>query len=127
MRAAKGFCLTVAFSSCFTFAIRFGHFADGTTGLQPQAFVVGQMKRFLEIEPEGQMGFIAVRCYARSAYLFFQRPLSEVAAGIVDLRDIWKNRASELTERIALAQDMAARVLLIEEALLALLIRDGNE
>jgi transcriptional regulator GlxA family with amidase domain len=84
------------------------------------------MKRFLEIEAEGQMALIAVRFYARSAYLFFQRPLSEVAAGIVDLADIWKNRASELTERITLAQDMAARVLLIEEALLALLNQNGH-
>ena len=56
------------------------------------------------------MGLIAIRFYARGAYLFFQRPLSEVAAGIVDLEDIWKDRASELTERIALASDMAARV-----------------
>ena len=102
------------------------HFADGTTGLQPQAFVVGQMKRFLEIEPEGRIGLVAVRFYARSAYLFFQRPLSEVAAGIVDVADIWKNRASELTERIALAGDMATRVQLIEEALLALLHQNGN-
>lgn len=102
------------------------HFADGTTGLQPQAFVVGQMKRFLEIEPEGRMGLIAVRFYARSAYLFFQKPLSEVASGLVDLADIWKNRASELTERIALAQGMAARVLLIEEALLVLLNQNGH-
>ena len=102
------------------------HFVDGTTALQPQAFVVGQMMRFLEIEPEGQMGLIAVRFYARSAYLFFRRPLSEVAAGIVDLGDIWKNRANELTERIGLAQDMSARVLLIEDALLALLNQKGH-
>jgi AraC-like DNA-binding protein len=102
------------------------HFADGTTALQPQAFVVGQMKRFLEIEPEGRMGLIAVRFYARSAYLFFHTPLSEVAAGIVDLADIWQNRASEMTEKIGLSQDMAARVLLIEEALLTRLNQNGH-
>ena len=102
------------------------HFADGTSAVQPQGFVVGQMKRFLEIEPAGQMGLIAIRFYARGAYLFFQRPLSEVAAGIVDLEDIWKDRANELTERIALAIDMTARVRLIEEALLALLSHNGH-
>ena len=32
------------------------YFADGTSALQPQGFVVGQMKRFLEIEPAGRMG-----------------------------------------------------------------------
>jgi len=38
------------------------------------------MKRFLEIEPAGRAGFVAVRFLARGAYLFFHRPLSEVAA-----------------------------------------------
>ena len=64
-----------------------------------------QMKRFFENEPEGRMGSIAVRFDARTSYLLLQKPLSEVAAGIVDLADIWKNRASELTERIGLAHD----------------------
>ncbi len=94
--------------SCVELVIHFRdpfrtHFADGTNALQPNGFVVGQMKRFLEIEPAGRMGLIAIRFYARGAYLFFQRPLSEVTAGIVNLEDIWKERASELTERIALA------------------------
>jgi len=102
------------------------HFADGTNAVQSCSFVVGQMKRFLEIEPNGRMGLIAVRFYARGAYLFFQRPLSEVAAGIVDLGDIWKERANELTERIALSSGMTERVRLIEEALLALLSRNGR-
>lgn len=101
-------------------------FPDGSTALQPQAFVVGQMKRFLEIEPAGRMGIIAVRFLARGAYLFFQRPLNEVAAGIVDLEDIWKQRAHELTERIALANGMTERVRIIEEALLGLLAQNGR-
>lgn len=110
--------------SCVELVIHFRdpfrtHLADGTSDLQPQGFVVGQMKRFLEIEPAGRMGFIAVRFHARGAYLFFQRPLNEVAAGIVDLEDIWKDRARELKERIALAIDMAARVRLLEEVLLS--------
>ncbi len=101
-------------------------FADGTSALQPQAFVVGQMKRFLEIEPAGPMGLIAVRFHARGAYLFFQRPLSEVAAGIVDLEDVWRDRARELTERVALAGCMTERIRLIEETLLGLLRKNGR-
>jgi hypothetical protein len=93
-------------------------FPDGTSALQPRSFVVGQMKRFLEIEPAGRMGLIAVRFRARGAYLFFQRPLSEVAAGIVDLGDVWKDLEREFTERIVLARSMTSRVKLIEETLL---------
>ena len=112
--------------SCVELVIHFrdpfrSHFADGTSAFQPRGFVAGQMKRFMEIEPAGRMGLIAIRFHARGAYLFFQRPLSEVASGIVDIEDVWKKRARELTERIALASGMTTRVRIIEEELLALL------
>jgi AraC-like DNA-binding protein len=97
------------------------HFSTGDSALQPRSFVVGQMKRFLEIEPAGRAGLVAVRFLARGAYLFFHRPLSEVAAGVVDLEDLWRARAREWTERIALAKGMAERVRFLEQALLGLL------
>ena len=117
--------------SCVELVIHFQdpfltHFPGECSALQPQSFVVGQMKRFLEIEPAGRMGLIAVRFRARGAYLFFQRPLSEVAAGIVDLEDIWKELAGELTERIATAGGTTERVRIIEEALLGLLAKNGH-
>ncbi len=117
--------------SCVELVIHFRdpfltRFADGTSALQPHGFVVGQMKRFLEIEPAGRIGLIAVRFLARGAYLFLQRPLSEVAAGIVELEDVWKDRGRELEERIALASCMASRVKLIEAALLGLLRNNGR-
>lgn len=102
------------------------HFANGESALQPRSFVVGQMRRFLDIEPAGRAGFVAVRFRARGAYLFFRRPLSEVAAGVVDLEDLWRSRAREWTERIALATGMAARLRFIEHALLGLLRANGR-
>lgn len=102
------------------------HFASGDTARQPGSFVVGQMRRFLEIEPTGRAGLIAVRFYARGAYLFFNRPLHEVAAGVVDLEDLWRARAREWTERIALADGMPARLRFIEQALLTLLWASGR-
>jgi AraC-like DNA-binding protein len=117
--------------SCVELVFHFGdtyrsHFANGETALQPASFVVGQMKRFLEIEPTGRAGLIAVRFYARGAYLFFHRPLHEVAAGVVDLEDLWRARAREWTERIALASGMNARLRFIEQALLSLLRSNGR-
>jgi AraC-like DNA-binding protein len=102
------------------------HFATGESALQPASFVVGQMKRFLEIEPTGRAGFIAVRFHARGAYLFFHRPLQEIAAGVVDLEDLWRARAREWTERIALANDVPARLRFIEQALLSVLRASGR-
>lgn len=102
------------------------HFADGTADLQPASFVVGQMTRFLEIEPTGRAGLVAVRFRARGAYLFFDRPLRELAAGVVDLGDVWRGRATEWTERIALAGGMPARLRYVEQALLARLRANGR-
>ena len=84
------------------------------------------MRRFLEIELAGRAGFVAVRFVARGAYLFFHRPLSEVAAGVVALEELWCDRARECTESVAFAPDMATRVRLIEEALLGLLRESGR-
>jgi AraC-like DNA-binding protein len=117
--------------SCVELVFHFGdtyrtHFANGETSLQPASFVVGQMRRFLEIEPTGRAGLVAVRFHARGAYLFFHRPLQEVAAGVVDLEEVWRGRAREWTERIALADGMPARLRFIEQALVSLLRADGR-
>ena len=94
------------------------HFANGASDLQPRNFVAGQMKNFLEIEPAGRMGLIAVRFHARGAYLFLPAPLSAVAAALVELEEIWGKRANDWTERIALACGMAERFRIVEEVLL---------
>jgi AraC-like DNA-binding protein len=110
--------------SCVELVVHFhdpfrSHFANGASDLQSRSFVAGQMKNFLEIEPAGRMGLIAVRFHARGAYLFFPTPLSAVTAALVELEEVWGKRASDSTERIALASGMGARVRIVEEMLLA--------
>ena len=101
------------------------HFANGASALQPRSFVAGQMKNFLEIEPAGRMGLVAVRFHARGAYRFFSTPLSAAAAALVELEELSGKRANEWTERVILAGGMAERVRIIEETLLAAL-REKN-
>jgi AraC-like DNA-binding protein len=110
--------------SCVELVVHFhdpfrSHFANGASALQSRSFVAGQMKNFLEIEPAGRMGLIAIRFHARGAYLFFPTPLSAVTAALVELEEVWGEGAAEWTERIVLAGGMAARVRIVEEALLA--------
>jgi AraC-like DNA-binding protein len=102
------------------------YFADRTTKLQPQSFVVGQMKRFLEIEPSGTSGFVAVRFHAHGAYLFLRSPLTEITNSIVPLKEIWNSRANEYSERVALARGMSARARIVEEMLLEALRENGQ-
>ena len=93
------------------------HFPNGESAVQPQSFVVGQMKRFPEIAPASRMGFVAVRFSARTAYRFFPGSLHEVAHGIVDLADAWKDRGEEWTERVVFAGGMNERVQIVERSL----------
>jgi AraC-like DNA-binding protein len=102
------------------------YFADGTANLQPGSFVVGQMKRFLEIEPCQASGFVAVRFHARGAYLFLRSPLTEITNSVVPLKEIWNSRANEYSERVALARRMPARVRVVEEMLLEALRENGK-
>jgi AraC-like DNA-binding protein len=103
------------------------YFANGTMNLQPESFVVGQMKRFLEIEPREASGFVAVRFHARGAYMFLPAPLTEIADSVVPLREIWNSRADEYTERVVLARGMSARVRIVEEMLLKALRENGRQ
>jgi AraC-like DNA-binding protein len=117
--------------ACVELVIHFRHpfrnyFADGTTNLQPPSFVVGQTKRFLEIQQCGASGFVAVRFHARSAYLFFRPPLTEIANSVVPLREIWNSRADEYTERVALACGMSERIWVVEKMLLEALCENGR-
>jgi AraC-like DNA-binding protein len=102
------------------------HFANGESTVQPRSFVVGQMKRFLEIAPTGRVGFVAIRFSVRGAYLFFPRSLAQIADGVVDLSEVWKGRADKCTERVASSREMPARVGIVEEALLALFYENGR-
>jgi len=117
--------------SCVELVVHFhdpfrSHFADGSGDLQPRSFVAGQMRSFLEIEPAGRMGLIAVRFHARGAYRFLPTPLRAVTAAVVELDNVLGKRANDLTERIGLARTMASRVKIVEEALLAWLQRNNQ-
>jgi AraC-like DNA-binding protein len=102
------------------------YFADGRSNMQPPSFVVGQMQRFLDIEPSGSTGFVAVRLHARGAYMFFRSPLTAITNSVVPLNEIWNARADECTERVALARRMPERLRIVEEMLIEALQQNGR-
>jgi AraC-like DNA-binding protein len=99
-------------------------YAGAATFEQPRSFVVGQMRRFLEITPHGRVGFVAIRFTVRGAYLFFPGPLSELTNRDVELENVWGDFAREVAERVADGPNMAARVASVERALLRQARRD---
>jgi AraC-like DNA-binding protein len=93
------------------------HFAIGKSSVQPQSFVVGQMNRFMEIEPRGRIGFVAIRFHAYGAYRFLPGSLKAVAAGVVDASNVWKKTHREWSDSIASAKTMSSRVAVVESLL----------
>lgn len=113
----------------FNLADRFRRFhADGAIELQPQAIVVGQMKRFVKIQPTGKVELFGVRFRTAGAYHFFKCSLSLLTGRIVELDSILGRRHGHLEDRIHSAAATAERVSIIERLLLdSLSPPDSNE
>lgn len=117
--------------SCVELVIHFNQpyittFRNNKTEIQPQSFVVAQMKNFIEIEPNGKIGMISIRFSAQGAYHFFGMPMKEIANGIVDLKLIWKDVAKEIEERIVESTNTEQRINRIQHYLLTQLRRNGH-
>ena len=104
-------CVELVFHFADPFETRY---ATGKCERQPWSFVLGQMDRFMEISPRGEIGFIAVRFHARGAYCFFRCSLKAVAAGVVDTRETWKHCTAD---QIASASSMHGRLDIVEQSL----------
>ncbi len=56
--------------------------------VQPRTMVVGQMPRFMEIEPTGVVDLIGIRFRPGGLFPFLSAPMSELTGGWADLGDI---------------------------------------
>jgi AraC-like DNA-binding protein len=101
-------------------------FSDNTSSIQHRSFVVAQMKSFIDIQPHGKPGLIAVRFTAHGAYHFFGMPMKELANCEIDLHCIWKKLAAEIEERVALAPNNTLRSRVIQRYLSMQLQKNGN-
>lgn len=103
----------------FNLADRFRRFhADGKVELQPRAIVVGQMRRFVKIQPTGAVDLFGVRFQTAGAYHFFKCGLSELTEKIVELDAIVGCQDRSLDDRIRSAATNEDRVRIIESILL---------
>ncbi len=101
-------------------------FKDCSSKQQPKSFVVSQMKRFIEIAPAGEYGFISIRFTAKGAYHFFGLPMKEVADRVVGLENVWGNLARDIEARIADAPAGNKRSDIIQHYLLLQLSKNGH-
>lgn len=102
----------------FNLADRFRRFhSDGQIETQPSAIVVGQMRKFIQIQPTGKVDLFGVRFETAGAYHFFRRPLSELTDHIVELDPLVQNGEKDLESRICDASGTSARVTIFEASL----------
>jgi AraC-like DNA-binding protein len=101
------------------------HQGDGTTLSQPASLVAGQSRRPVLIEPTGKVGMVGVRFRPAGAYLFFQSPLAELTGRIVSLDLLWGRLGKLLEEQVAAAPTEAARIHVLETALLEQLAKES--
>lgn len=100
-------------------------FSDSSVSVQEQSFVVAQMKSFMKIEQYGKTGFIAVRFSALGAYHFFDIPMKEIANSEIALRNLWKDMAPEIEDKIFIAKTTQQRSQIIQNYLQLRLSRNG--
>lgn len=90
---------------------------------QPRSVAISQTRRFIEIRPRGSIGLILVRFQPWGAYHLFRLPISELADLEVAAEHLWGRSVVDLEERLALATAEHERVDLVEDFLLARLLR----
>ena len=100
-------------------------FSDNSISVQEQSFVVAQMKSFMKIQSHGKTGLIAVRFSALGAYHFFGIPMKEIANAETGLKNLWKDIAPQIEERIFLANTTQQRAQIIQTYLKVQLSRNG--
>ncbi|MGE3466019.1 MAG: DUF6597 domain-containing transcriptional factor [Pyrinomonadaceae bacterium] len=91
---------------------------EGQVELQPSAIAIGQMRRFVTIEPTGRVDLFGVRFHPAGAYHFFKCPLSQLTESIVDLDSVLGRDHSYFEARIQAARSSAERVAVVERVLL---------
>lgn len=100
-------------------------FANGSWRQQGRSFVVGELTRFLLLQPAGPVSTMGVRFRPLGAYRFFNFSLHELTDRLVPSRDIWADSGS-IEEAIFEASSHRARKEVVERFLTHLLERSAH-
>jgi AraC-like DNA-binding protein len=102
--------------------------ATGTTGItgewerQPRSFVVGELTRFLLLQPTGEVAVMGVRFRPGGAYRFLPFPLSDFTDSTVPTCDVWCREGAYLEDAVLEARNNLQRKQLVEGFLLQQLV-----
>ena len=93
--------------------------AGGQAESQPESFVISQMRKHIEIGPDGPTGMISVRFYPWGGYHFFDEPVDNFLDGTISIKKLWPLHCDDFMQKVRHASNQEARVTLIQKFLLA--------
>ena len=96
----------------------FTYSTDGVKQKQPQAFIISQLKEFIELESDGEMGFISVRFFPWGAYHFFDKPIKDVVDNTYSLKEVYPDSIDRVLNELKNSNSEQLKVKLIESFLL---------
>lgn len=97
------------------------YFEDGSSILQPQSFVFGQITNYIEVAPTGVTGIVAARFLPEGLTPFLDMPVTALANNAVSIGDVFGEKGILLEQAVMAAADNQQRIKLIEAFLLSLL------
>ena len=77
------------------------HLANGDQVKQSQSFAISQMREFIELESDGEMGFISVRFFPWGAYHFFSTPIKDFIDNSIDLTEVYPKEYQSINNALA--------------------------
>ena len=92
--------------------------AGGQAEVQPESFVISQMRKYIEIGPERATGMISVRFYPWGGYHFFDKPVDSFLDGMISSKDLWPLHCNDFIQNVRNAPSHEARAAFIQEFLL---------
>jgi len=91
--------------------------SDRTKFKQPQSFAISQMRKFIDIESDGKIGFISVRFFPWGAYHFFNEPIKNFLDQTISTKKIWGEHIYQLIKKLCVASTHEKKVSTIEHFL----------
>lgn len=106
----------------FHLGVPFRRWLNGRWELQPRSLLVGELTRFILLQPTGPVATMGVRFRPGGAYRFLPFPLDTLTDQSISTGDIWGREGSYLEEAVLDASDDVERKRVIEKFLVARLL-----
>jgi AraC-like DNA-binding protein len=97
----------------------FRHWPELAAEIQPAAFAVGSMRRFLAIQATGPVRTWGIRFRPGGAYVYFGVPVRLLADRVTALADLWGSAAAQLEDGLRASAGFEAAAPVIDRALRA--------